>query len=294
MRSERRVIILLSLLAGLAAVVVWLAAGQRARPGVRYFAETRHTIREPFLATFDAHGGPTLFGFPLTEAYTTEDGTRVQTFQRAQLHLTPRGVELAPIGLALHLGEPASGLEVAGAFKPFYQQSGGESFFGAPLNAAREENGLLVQDFERARIMRDALGEVRLANLGSIYLAAFPLPESAGQAAIRLHGTPTPPPEIQARVSIANPTVVQGGEQTIYLYVADANGQPVAGARALAILRYDGATAEVELSHSDASGLASARFIVPPAAPGSQILVEVHVLIGETLLNVETAYFQWW
>src|SRR5574341_1281175 len=295
MRVERRATFLLLLVTLLAsAIVVGMAVLRRANASARYFSETGHTIREPFFSTFEEHGGLALFGYPLTDAYENEDGILVQTFQRAHLQLTTRGVELAPIGEALHLGEATPGLEVDPAFRAFYRSHGGESFFGAPLGAAREENGALTQDFQRTRIVRDALAQVRLADLGSIYVAAFPPPDIPGYAAIRLRGTPTPPPDLRARVSIEHPTVVQGGEQIIYLTVEDAEGRPVPGAQALAMLRYDHATAEVELNPTDALGLSSARFVAPPALPGSQVVVEVHVLLGEIFLTAETAYMQWW
>jgi hypothetical protein len=295
MRVERRATLLLILLSVLASVlVVGLAVQNRAKTSAQYFAETGHTVREPFLSTFEEQGGIALFGYPLTDAYENEDGTLVQTFQRAHLQLTTRGVGLAPIGEALHLGDAASGAGVDPAFREFYRSEGGESFFGLPLGAAREENGVLIQDFQRVRIVRDGLGQVRLADLGSIYVAAFPPPDIPGYAAIRLRGTPTPPPELRARVSIEHPTVVPGGEQIIYLYVEDAEGRSIGGAQALAVLRYDRAAAEVELGSTDAHGLSSARFIAPPATPGSRVLVEVHVLLGEIFLTVETAYMQWW
>lgn len=294
MRVERRAALLLLLTILASAIVIGLAIQSRASASARYFSETGHTVREPFLSTFDEHGGIALFGYPLTEAYENEDGTLVQTFQRAHLQLTTRGVELAPIGEALHLGEPTPGRQADPAFRAFYRSYGGASFFGAPLGAAREENGALTQDFQRARIVRDSLDQVRLADLGSIYVAAFPPPDIPGYAAIRLRGTPTPPPDLRARVSIEHPTVVQGGEQIIYLTVEDAEGRPVSGAQALAVLRYDHATAEVELTPTDAPGLSSARFVGPPALPGSQVVVEVHVLLGEIFLTAETAYMQWW
>ena len=93
---------------------------------------------------------------------------------------------------------------------------------------------------------------------------------------------------------MAQPTDGQGGQQTIYLYDYDEAGYPVSGAQALAVLRYDIALAEVEMARTDEQGLSSATFIVPPASPGSQVLVEMHVLVGDTFLTVQTAYIQWW
>lgn len=260
---------------------------------VSYYAQTGRLVREPFLPFFLEHGDTATFGYPLTDAYRTHDDTLVQTFERAQLQLTVRGVELAPIGAMLQLGEPGSA-ETHPAFRAAYDSHGGAAFFGLPLGPARDERGLLVQDFERARLVRGPLGDVRLASLGSVYLAAFPPPQESGQAAILVQGTPPPPSEIRPALTVERPTVGQGDQQTIYLYLADENGSPVTGAQALAILHYDDATAEVTLPVTDARGLASASFVVPPASPGSRVDVQVHVLIGETFLTIETAYFQWW
>jgi hypothetical protein len=126
-----------------------------------------------------------------------------------------------------------------------------------------------------------------------MYLAVFPAPPQ-GQAGIGLRGTPTPPPAIVASVSVENPAVGQGGQQTIYLLVEDDQDRPISGARSLAVLRYGGATAEIEMPPTDASGVANARFLAPPASSGTRVTVQLNVLVGEVFLTVETTYFQWW
>lgn len=294
MRLERRMVPLLFLVGLVIAGIAVMAVQQRVRARIQYFPETGHIVRDAILVKFTEVGGAEMFGYPLTEAYVDENGTLVQTFQRAKMQLTVRGAELAPIGLALHLGDPLPELEVGSAFTDFYASKGGDAFFGPPLSMARYENGLLVQDFERARLVQELDGHIRLADLGTIYLAAFPAPSVEGQASIRLQGTPTPPPEIHASVSVEQPAVPKNGEQTLYLYVEDNNGHPIAGAKSLAILRYDAASAELEMPQTDAGGIATARFTAPPALPGGQVVVEVHILSGEIFLTVETTYFQWW
>ena len=77
---------------------------------------------------------------------------------------------------------------------------------------------MLVQDFERARLVSDPASGVHLANLGSVYVGAFPPPD-AGQAAFGLRGTPLPPAGIRASVSVQRPTVGQGGQQVVYVVV---------------------------------------------------------------------------
>jgi hypothetical protein len=273
-----------------------IGAAALARPRLtplRYFPETNHLLSDPFLGYFDQHGGLETFGYPLTETYDLADGTLVQTFQHAQLALTVRGVELSPLGHLLRLGDGQTTDRVAAEFADTYHRLGGEAFFGPALGEVHLENGTLIQDFERARLAKDAFGDVRLADLGRVYLAAFPPPEM-GQAAFGLRGTPMPPPAVRANVSVEQPTIGQGGRQTIYLLTEDAQGKPIPAAQSLAVLHYGSATAEVELPPTGANGLASATFIAPPAQPGSKVIVQMNVLVGDIFISVETTYFQWW
>lgn len=282
------------LAAALVMVGVGAAALGRTRLApLRYFPETGHLLTDPFLSYFNDHGGAEMLGYPLTDAYTGPDGALVQTFQNIQLALTVRGVRSSPLNRLLRLSQEQPGGQVAPELAETYNSLGGDAFFGAPLGAAHQENGLLVQDFERARLIRDSDGRVRLADLGAMYLAVFPV-AAQGQAEFAIRGTPTPPPAIVASASVEHTAVAQGGEQTIYLLVEDGHGGSVAGARSLAVLRYGSATAEVGMPPTDASGVASARFIAPPAPSGSRVTVRMNVLVGEVFLTVETTYFQWW
>jgi hypothetical protein len=85
-----------------------------------------------------------------------------------------------------------------------------------------------------------------------------------------------------------------GERQTLYLLVLDQADRPVAGVKALAVLRYNDGLAEVTLPETDTSGIAQTSFMTPPAAPGSQVLVTVHVLYGEFFFTVDTTFVQWW
>jgi hypothetical protein len=292
----RKVNPVIPILAAAALVIagVGAAAFSRGRlTPLRYFPETGRLLSDPFLAYFDQHGGLETFGYPLTDPYSLPGGTLVQTFQRAQIALTVRGVELAPINRTLRIGQERPGEPVAPEFASIHQALGGEAFFGPPFGEAHQENGSLVQDFERARLTRDAGGAARLADLGVMVVAVSPPPQ-AGQASIGLRGTPTPPPAVRASVSVEQPAVGQAGRQTIYLLVEDDRGQPIPAARSLAVLRYGAATAEVEMPYTDDSGIASASFLAPAAPPGSRVIVQMNVLVGEVFLTVDTTYFQWW
>jgi hypothetical protein len=61
-------------------------------PGDRlFFSQTGHSIGGSFRAYWEAHGGLVVFGLPLTEEIT-EDGRRVQWFERARFEYNPQGV----------------------------------------------------------------------------------------------------------------------------------------------------------------------------------------------------------
>jgi hypothetical protein len=55
-----------------------------------FFSQTGHSLGGSFRAYWEAHGGLAVFGLPLTEEIT-EDGRRVQWFERARFEYNPQG-----------------------------------------------------------------------------------------------------------------------------------------------------------------------------------------------------------
>lgn len=78
----------------------------------RYFAATGHNVGGGFLRVFDAHGGLSTVGMPLTEALI-EDGIQVQYFERVRMERhpdTPDEIQLTLLGAMLNaarMEEPA-------------------------------------------------------------------------------------------------------------------------------------------------------------------------------------------
>ncbi|HET9492698.1 MAG TPA: CAP domain-containing protein [Chloroflexia bacterium] len=88
-----------------------------------YFAETRHSLAEPFLSYWKQNGGVELFGYPITEA-VMQDGLKVQWFERARMEYHP---ELAKKGQAVQLsllGKVALEKVAAPAQVPAAQETG--------------------------------------------------------------------------------------------------------------------------------------------------------------------------
>src|SRR4051794_12270047 len=75
--------------------------------GFTHYAETQHNVSFAIKRFYDAHGGPDVFGFPLTEAFKDSNGTTTQFFEKAQIVLNsdvPGGVQLMPLGRAFSQG----------------------------------------------------------------------------------------------------------------------------------------------------------------------------------------------
>jgi hypothetical protein len=186
-------------------IVVWSHAGGLAartitfpdpappvivRSDLRYFPDTGYVIGYAFLNFWNANGGATIFGFPLTnEVLDPASQLSVQYFERSRFEYhpeatgTPHVVQLTNLGRILTAGRtdprndnnsafPPQPLvpagsdrsyyaqtqhSIGGQFKQFFDQNGGTFVFGYPISEetieANPTDGVAytVQWFERAR-----------------------------------------------------------------------------------------------------------------------------------------------
>lgn len=144
-----------------------------------YFTETGHTLGGGFRAYWEANGGLPIFGFPISEEFrevNASDGRTytVQYFERNRFEYhpehkgTPYEIQLGLLGSLLTTGRafapgapvpdgptqrwfPPTGHSLEGDFLSFWETHGGLAIFGFPISQAIEENGRLVQYFERNR-----------------------------------------------------------------------------------------------------------------------------------------------
>ena len=158
-----------------------------------YVEVTGHTIREPFLAFFNANGGVGRFGYPRTDAID-EDGKTVQYFQRSRLEIVSNEdgehVVQSPLGTILRTGADPSVASsqstssstqtqyaVDQVFINFYASNNGRESLGSPIAPAADEvqvNGatLYTQYFEFARLEHHSGAEspILLGLIGDEYL----------------------------------------------------------------------------------------------------------------------------
>lgn len=185
----------------------------------RYFAETGHNLKGPFLARWTSSGGKEVIGVPLSEDRFAEGVGVVQTFETITLvynpalnapwdvqaaHL-PSSVrsDLAPVSARRAVTGcqpgsrdcqffPDSGHTLSGSFADFWNAHGDLPIFGMPTTEPFEETGtgLTVQVFERAVLEDHGRDGVKLRKIarqlaeqdGIMQDPAFlPAPPSGGE-----------------------------------------------------------------------------------------------------------------
>jgi hypothetical protein len=158
--------------------------------GVRYIAESDHTLSGAFLAEWLAAGGQDGLGLPLSEAMQ-RGTTWIQYFERGRLEFDGAmrwgltGLETAgrypaapraplrcapacPANDPLRHYFPETGHQVADGMLAFWQQHGGLARFGYPISEMFADGPLLIQLFERARLeFRPDNGQFTIGRTGA-------------------------------------------------------------------------------------------------------------------------------
>ncbi|MEA3345243.1 MAG: hypothetical protein U9Q78_03215 [Chloroflexota bacterium] len=167
--------------------------------GAIYFPQTGHTVQGPFLVYFQAHGGSESFGYPITGEFL-HHGLWVQYFEKARMEYHPENppryrVQLGLLGERLGRREPPippsyaplaldrsrryypqTGHTLSQPFLAYYDARGDLDRFGYPLSEPYRLHGILVQDFQRARLILKN-EEIQIADWGRAFLAQQPHPQ---------------------------------------------------------------------------------------------------------------------
>jgi hypothetical protein len=208
----QRISLALALLIGLALlpgpVLLSSTAQETQWSGGRYFAETGHNLKNPFLATWQASGGEAVFGLPISEErYVEGTGGILQSFERITLIYDPSlDTESQVTGEALPSSliesiAPATAREsvarcslsggaceyvaqtrhtIADPILSFWRQHGGVTLLGLPLSEPfqEDERGSVVQVFEHSVLEVSDDGQVQLLPMGTDVAAEAELLET--------------------------------------------------------------------------------------------------------------------
>ena len=277
-----------------------------------YFAETGHFVEGSFLQFYLSASNPTVvFGYPLTEQFTSKDGKIVQYFQRARFEKAGDWVVQTPIGREtysqdrqLTINNPlacrefsATGYSVCFAFLGFFDQNGGVARFGNPISPFEFHNDQIVQYFENARFeWRPSQPEglrIGLTDLGRIYFDH--IGEDPGFLKPRPRGFEGSDPVLSLRVW-AFPTkavTTRSDQQTIYILLQDQNLQPVSGATGIATIRLPSGNSTQQVFEITKNGIGILQFAFQNQPNGQLVNIDISVSYND-LRGKTTSSFRIW
>jgi hypothetical protein len=119
-------------------------------PHARFFLQTHHTLRDPFLSFWDSLGGIPTLGLPLSEPFVLAE-QQIQVTERAVLLRSSNQIRILPLGRwlsaartfapvrpvansALRLYFSSTGHTLSGLFLAYWQAHQGSILLGAPIS----------------------------------------------------------------------------------------------------------------------------------------------------------------
>lgn len=285
---------------------------------IQYFPETGHTAKGDFLQFYKNAVHPEIvYGFPITEQFTSRDGRVVQYFQRARFELGTgasgsRTVELTPLGAAtyesgnqkLNINNPSAcknfhtGYPVCFAFLDFYEANGGEAQFGTPISPFEFHENLIVQYFERARFEWHAdkpEGQrVTLTDLGQLYFNRLGEDQAQLQPIRPLDATISPILSIHARAFVRDAITQSGGRQTVHVIVQSQTHQPISNANGKATVRFSNNQTVDYFFTTNSSGLGSFTFDFDGLRTGQLVPIDIIVTYQELSTRTSTSFRIWY
>jgi hypothetical protein len=297
------------------------AAQENAAP--IYFPETGHTVRDPFVEYFKDRGAVAGFGYPITDDFVDPGtGLLVQYFQKARLEWHPGNTPQYQIQLGLlgeELGRRTAPLPVSEIpapsnpncryftetshslcykFKDYWDTNGGLDLFGYPLSELTvTDSGLMVQDFQRARMEwhpeKPAGQTIQLAGVGEAYFdyAGLPRDLKAPRVDSARFGEVT---ELHARASVLVPVATGSTTQTGFVFVTDQFGQPIRGAAVTMVARYPAGDQAYTLPPTDASGVTFQDFQTGRVPAGQIVPLKFIVAYPGLQAETRTSYMAGW
>lgn len=284
----------------------------------RYFSETGHNVSGEFLKFYNSNSNATfLYGYPITEEFTSKDGNTAQYFQRARFEYRaelPEGQRVLVTALGSLTYASTGKLDVANtfacrnyaetgfavcfAFLEFFDQYDGVAQFGYPISGFEYHENKLVQYFERARLewqpWKPEGQRVVVSDLGRVYFDK--LGEDLGLI------PPVKPRDntvqkvisIQVRAFVWKAVTLTTDSELIFVIVQDQNLQPVTSANCTSIVNWpDGHKDSYALTtNTNGVGIISLSFTSQPY--GSLVYTDVSCAFNGLNGNTTTSFRIWY
>ncbi len=291
---------------------------QTQEPSSKYFSESGHNVKGDFFKYYNSNPNAIfLYGYPITEEFTSKDGKTVQYFQRARFELRsdkPEGqrVELTALGQLTFVSTgPLSvtnsfacrlfaetGYSVCFAFLEFFDQFGGAAQFGYPISNFEYHENKIVQYFQKARLewqpWKTEGQRVVVSDLGRIYFDK--LGEDPGLLAPvkPIDNSPKVITSLQVRAFAWKAVTLATDNQLIFVIVQDQNLQSISNASCAAIIHWpDGRTEKTSIAtNSNGVGIVSLTFVNQPY--GSLIYTDVTCTSTGLSATTTTSFRIWY
>ena len=289
-----------------------------AQQTVKFFSETGHNIKGDFLNFYNNNANATfIYGYPITEEFTSKDGRTAQYFQRARFEyhaelnegqrviLTSLGRETYVTTGALNAGNSfacrtfsETGFAVCFAFLEFFDQYGGATQFGYPISGFEYHEDKLVQYFEKARMEWQpwkAEGQrVVVSDLGRIYFDKLHEDPALLSPVKPLDNTIQSVTNLQVRAFVWKAVTSSTDAQLVYIIVQDQALQPVVSANCTASVHWpDGHTdTNSTATNTNGIGLIPLSFINQPES--KSIDIDVTCVSNSRTANTKTSFRIWY
>lgn len=297
--------------------VSWGSVNAQAQDN-KYFSETGHNVKGEFLKFYNSNPNTLiLYGYPITEEFTSKDGKTVQYFQRARFELRadlPEGqrVQLTPLGRETYLSTgnlnvnnsfacrlyAETGHSVCLAFLEFFDKYGGVAQFGYPISGFEYHEDKLVQYFEKARLEWQPwkLEGQRVVNtdLGRIYFDKLGEDPGLIPPVKPLDNTTSSVIKINVHAFMWKAVTLTTDQQKLFVIVQDQNLLPLTNAYCTASIRWpDGHNESVSIAtNSNGVGTVPLSFSAQPQ--GSLIYADVSCVYNDLKGNTTTSFRIWY
>ena len=284
----------------------------------KYFSETGHNVTGEFLTYYNSNPNSTfLFGYPITEQFTSKDGKTVQNFQRArfeylssmpegqQVQLTPLGRETFTSTGILNVNNTfacrtyaETGYSVCFAFLEFFDQNGGVAQFGYPISGFEYHENKLVQYFERTRIewqpWRAEDQRVVISDLGRVYFDKLGEDPGLLTPVSPMDNAPRVITELKVRAFVWKAVTLATDNQLFFVIVQDQNMQPVPDASCTAVVNWPNGTQDSTLIHTNTNGVGIISLAFNDQPYGSLIYTDLSCNYNDLVGTTTTSFRIWY
>jgi hypothetical protein len=285
----------------------------------QYFSETGHNVSGDFLKFYKANPNAIfLYGYPITEQFTSKDGKTVQYFQRARFEYNaslPEGqrVKLSPLGRETYVSTGAvdvknaafacrqysqTGFSICFAFLEFFDKYGGTAQFGYPISGFEYHENKLVQYFENARFEWQpwkAEGQrVVVSDLGRMYFDKL-REDPALLAPVSPSGnSPKVLTKLQVRAFPWKAVTLATDTQIFFVIVQDQNMQPVANANCTAVVHWPSGLSDSTIITTNTNGVGIISLSYNSQPYGSLIYTDITCTFNSLSANTTTSFRIWY